>query len=362
MPEASSEERTEKATAKRRNEARKKGQVALSKEVSSVMILITALGVFYFTGSWIYFNISGVFGGIFQNISTVPIDNATDASALLLQVFGNLFSILMPILIPIVIVAIAANVAQIGFEIHSGAMQPRLSKLNPISGMKRFVSLRSLVELAKSMAKMAIVGGIAYKVVASEMQLFPSLMQKTVVDIVLFIVTVAFEIFFYVCLAMIILAALDLIYQRWQYEKSLRMTKQEVKDEKKQAEGDPKIKARIRSIQVEMAQRRMMESIPQADVVITNPTHLALAIQFDAAQMIAPRVLAKGAGFIAERIKAAAREHQVPIVEDKPLAQAMYQMVEIGDYIPVELYRAVAEILAYVYRLKGQYVAAGEGR
>jgi flagellar biosynthetic protein FlhB len=136
------------------------------------------------------------------------------------------------------------------------------------------------------------------------------------------------------------------------------MTKQEVKDERKQTEGDPKIKARIRSIQLEMAQRRMMEAIPEADVVITNPTHLALAIKFDAKEMIAPKVLAKGSGFIAERIKEIAREHNVPIVEDKPLAQTMFKMVEVGDFIPVELYRAVAEVLAYVYRLKGMYAGA----
>jgi flagellar biosynthetic protein FlhB len=161
---------------------------------------------------------------------------------------SNLFSILMPILMPIVIAAVIANVAQVGFEIHSEPMKPTLSKLNPISGMKKFVSLKPFVELAKSIVKIAIVGGIAYAVVESEMQLFPALMQKTVVDILLFIVTVAFKIFFYVCLAMIILAVLDLVYQRWQYEKSLRMTKQEVKDERKQSEGDPKIKNPFRKL------------------------------------------------------------------------------------------------------------------
>jgi flagellar biosynthetic protein FlhB len=357
MPEIPNEEKTEKATPKRRRKARQKGQVAQSKEISSVFILMTTLGVFYFAGSWIFFNIFGVFNGVFQNIATLPLNNATDASALLTQMFSILFSILMPILIPIVIAAVIANVAQVGFKIHGEAMKLSLNKLNPISGMKKFLSLKSLVELAKSIVKITIVGGIAYAVVESEMQLFPALMQKNVMDILLFIVTVAFKIFFYVCLAMIVLAVLDLVYQRWQHEKSLRMTKQEVKDERKQSEGDPKIKARIRGIQVEMAMQRMMESVPQADVVITNPTHLALAIQFDAKQMSAPRVLAKGAGFIAERIKEIAREYHVPIVEDKPLAQAMYKMVEIGDYIPVELYRAVAEILAYVYRLKGQYAA-----
>jgi flagellar biosynthetic protein FlhB len=224
--------------------------------------------------------------------------------------------------------------------------------------MKKFVSLKSLVEVAKSMLKLAFVGGIAYAVIAKDMKLFPSQIQKGVGDIFLFIAALAFKIFLFVCLALIVLAVLDYIYQRWQYEQNLKMTKQEVKDERKQTEGDPKIKARIRSMQLEIAQRRMMESVPEADVVITNPTQLAVALKFDASDMIAPRVLAKGAGFIAERIKEIARAHDVPIVEDKPLAQAMYQMVEIGDYIPVELYQAVAEILAYVYRLRGSHSMA----
>ena len=158
--------------------------------------------------------------------------------------------------------------------------------------------------------------------------------------------------------ALIILAVFDYVYQRWQYEQDLKMTKQQVKDERKQQEGDPKVKSRIRKVQLEMASRRMMEAVPEADVVITNPIHLAVALQFDATKMIAPAVVAKGAGHLAERIKDIARNHQVPVVEDKPLAQALHKMVEIGDYIPVELYRTVAEVLAYVYRLKGMYQTA----
>ena len=151
------------------------------------------------------------------------------------------------------------------------------------------------------------------------------------------------------------LAALDYVYQRWQHEQDLKMTKQEVKDEHKLTYGDPKVKARIRSVQMEMARRRMMEAVPEADVVITNPTHLAIALKFDAREMIAPRVLAKGSGHIAQRIREIAVKHQIPLVEEKPLAQALFKMVDIGEYIPVELYRAVAEVLAYVYRLKGMY-------
>ena len=358
MAEAAAQEKTEKATPRRRQDARKKGQVAQSKEISSVLILMTIMGIFYFAGSWIFYNLSGIFTGIYGNIGTLSLNNATEADLFLHTVFEYLISILIPIFLPIVAAAVVANIAQVGFEMHGQPLQPKLSKLNPISGMKKIVSLKSMVELVKSMFKIVIVGGVAYVIVEKEMHYFPSLMQQSVVDILLFIASVTFKIFFFVCLVLIFLAALDYVYQRWQHEKSLKMTKQEIKDERKQTEGDPKIKARIRSIQLEMAQRRMMEAIPEADVVITNPTHLALAIKFDAKEMIAPTVLAKGSGFIAERIKEVAREHNVPIVEDKPLAQTMFKLVEIGDFIPVELYRALAEVLAYVYRLKGQYASA----
>jgi flagellar biosynthetic protein FlhB len=358
MADAAAQDKTEKATPRRRREARKKGQVAQSKEISSVMILMTIMGVFYFAGTWILYNLTGVFTGIYENIGTLPLGNATEAGLFLRTIFEYLISILFPVFLPIMVAAVVANVAQVGFEMHARPMKPKLSKLNPISGMKKFVSLKSLVELVKSLLKIVIVGGVAYAIIDKEMHYFPSLMKHSVVDILLFIASATFKIFIYVSLVLIILAVLDYVYQRYQHEKSIKMTKQEVKDEHKQSEGDPKIKARIRSVQLEMAQRRMMEAIPEADVVITNPTHLALAVKFDAKEMTAPTVLAKGSGFMAERIKEVAREHHIPIVEDKPLAQAMFKMVEIGDYIPVELYRAVAEVLAYVYRLKGQYASA----
>jgi len=184
---------------------------------------------------------------------------------------------------------------------------------------------------------------------------FPTFVRRDTPAIWEFTHTAAFRIIFYVCLAMIVLAVLDYGYQRWQHEKALRMTKQEVKDERKQSEGDPQVKSRIRSLQRQAAYRRMMAEVPKADVVITNPTHLAIALRFDPAEMAAPRVVAKGADLLAERIRDIARANGVPLVENKPLAQALYKMAEPGDTIPVDLYRAVAEVLAYVYRLKGKH-------
>ena len=355
MPETAGQERTEKATAKKKSKARDKGQVAISKEVSSAMILLTSLGFFYFAGSWMFWNLSLVITRVFQNIDSLRFNTIDDASVFSLEVLSRILTILIPFLLPLAIVGVAANILQVGFKITTEAMAPKFSKLNPISGMKRFVSLKSFVELAKSILKLLFIGTIAYLLVKSDMEAFPLLITQEVGQILAFIARVALKICFFVCLALIVLAALDFLYQRWQHEKDLKMTKQEVKDERKQAEGDPKVKSRIRSMQLEMARRRMMEAVPEADVVITNPTHLAIAIKFSAEEMMAPVVLAKGAGHVAQRIKEIAAEHQVPLVEDKPLAQALYKMVELGDYIPAELYRAVAEVLAYVYRLKGMY-------
>jgi len=355
MPETAGQERTEKATAKKREDARKKGQVAVSKEVSSVMILLTSLGIFYFAGSWMFWSMSDLITRVYQHIGTIRLGSVTDASAFSLEVLYRLLGVLLPFLLPIALVGIISNVMQIGFKISTEAMALKLTKLNPISGMKRFVSLKSLVELGKSIIKLLFVGGIAYLVVKGDLKEFPYLVQQEVGQIIMFIAKVTFKLFFFVCLAMIVLAALDYIYQRWQYEQDLKMTKQEVKDEAKQSYGDPKVKARIRGIQLEMARRRMMDAVPDADVVITNPTHLAIALKFDAREMIAPRVVAKGAGFVAQRIRAIAEENRIAIVEEKPLAQALFKMVDIGGYIPAELYRAVAEVLAYVYRLKGIY-------
>jgi len=358
MPESSGQERTEKATPKRRQQSRKKGQVAQSREIPSVLILLTALGVFYFAGSWMFLNISGLLGGVYQELDTLRLNTVSDVSAFSVDIFQKLFSILIPFFVPILIAGLVGNIGQVGFEMHSEPLRPKLAKINPIAGLKKFVSMRSLVELGKSIMKLLIIGGISYGLIKAEMKGFPPLMQQGVGEIFLFIAQVAFKILFFVCLALIILALLDYIYQRWQFEQSIKMTKQEVKDEHKQVEGDPKVKSRIRKAQLEMAARRMMEAVPEADVVITNPVHLAVALKFEASEMVAPTVIAKGAGHIAERIKEIASEHQVPIVEDKPLAQTLFKMVEIGEFIPAELYRAVAEILAYVYRLKGMYQTA----
>ena len=360
MAETAGQERTEKATPKKREEARKKGQVAISREVSSAVVLLASLGFFYFAGSWMFWNLSEVITRVYQNIGTLRLNNIDDASVFSLEVLTRLLAILMPFLLPLAILGFAANILQVGFKISTEAIAPKLNKLNPISGMKRFVSVKSMVELAKSVAKILFIGIIAYLLVKSDMKAFPSLVHQEVGQILVFTARVSLKMCLFICLALIVLAILDFLYQQWQHQEDLKMTKQEVKDEQKQTFGDPKVKSRIRSMQLEMARRRMMEAVPEADVVITNPTHLAIALKFKAEEMIAPLVLAKGAGHIAQRIKEIAAENRIPLVEDKPLAQALYKMVELGNYIPAELYRAVAEVLAYVYRIKGIYTVGND--
>lgn len=352
MPEGGYQEKTEKATPKRRAEARKKGQVAQSRDISSVAVLFCALGFFFITGSWMFWRLSDVMRGIFQNIGTLDLQGSS-AQAFFLEISEKVFEVLMPLMLIILIAGIAANVLQFGFMFTVESLSFKLSKLNPVSGIKRLFSLKSLVELLKSLFKIVVVAGIAYLTMKGEIENIPSLINISVGEILSYLGEISFKICFFTCLALVFLAALDYAYQRWEYEKQLKMTKQEVRDELKQTEGDPAIKARIRNVQREMAQRRMMEEVPGADVVITNPTSLAIALKYDTQIMMAPRVVAKGAGVIAENIKKIAEENSIPIVEDKPLAQTLFKAVEIGEYIPVELYRAVAEILAYVYRLKG---------
>jgi flagellar biosynthetic protein FlhB len=216
------------------------------------------------------------------------------------------------------------------------------------------VSRQSLMELFKSMAKLVIVGGIAYLTIRGEMDGIRELGRMEVASIAIFILKVILKIFFRVCIVMIFLAAMDYAFQKWQFEQQLKMTKQEIKEEYKHTEGDPLIKSRIRKVQMEVARRRMMQEVPEADVVVTNPVHLAVAIKYDRAKMSAPHVIAKGAEFVAEKIKALAREHNVPVVENKELARSLYRSAEVGDEVPMDFYQAVAEVLAYVYKIKGK--------
>jgi flagellar biosynthesis protein FlhB len=345
------QEKSEPATAKKREDARKKGQVAQSREIPSVFVLLSALTVFYFAGEWMFGGLTDIMRVVFVQIEHWNM-GVESTHMLFWSLFRSVIVLLSPLLIAVAIAGVCGNVAQFGFMLTGEKLKPKLSKLNPASGIKRLLSVRSLIELVKSVFKVLIIGGIAYAVMRSEMDQIPAMIELSTYGVFSFIERVALKMGYYTCLVLIILAVLDYVFQRWQNEQDLKMTKQEVRDEHKQREGDPMVRSRIRAAQREMAMRRMMAQVPDATVVITNPTHLAIAIRFDRS-MPAPMVVAKGAGHVAARIREIAEQNKVPLVEQKPLARTLYKDVEIGQYIPADLYQAVAEILAYVYRLKG---------
>ena len=259
--------------------------------------------------------------------------------------------VVSPFFIIICIVGLIINYIQVGMRLSLQPLAPNLKKINPISGFGRIFSLRSLTELVKNILKISLVGFITYFHMRGEMVQVVKLHDITLMAGMVYVAVSIFKLVMKMCVLLIILAILDYVYQKWDFEKSMRMTKQEVKDEHKQREGDPLVRSRIRQKQREIAYQRMMAEVPKADVVITNPIHVAVALSYKAEEMHAPKVVAKGGGDIAERIKEIAKENHVPIIEDKPLAQSLFKMCEVGDYVPPNLFKAVAEILAYVYRL-----------
>jgi flagellar biosynthetic protein FlhB len=359
VAEESFQERSEQATPKRREEARKKGQVARSREIPAVSVLLTALLLFHLLGGYIYIQTSGMLRSSLAHLNT-PMNTPLTVQGMQTLLLGSVktfLAICWPFMIGLSVAALVSGYAQVGSAISSEAIKPDLKKINPLKGFGRIVSKQSLAELVKSILKIVIIGYVAYRVVKSEWIRFSLLSDQDAWQIGSYICMVCLRIALWSTLAMGALAGLDYGFQRWQHNKQLMMTRQEIKEELKQTEGDPLIKGRIKQLQRDLARRRMMEQVPKADVIVTNPTHLAVALQYEAGTA-APKVVAKGAGFVAERIREIATEHGVPIIEDKPLAQALYKMVDIGQQIPFALYAAVAEVLAYVYRLKNRRARA----
>ncbi len=353
MAEESFQEKTEQATPKKREESRRKGQVARSQELNSAVVLLSALGGLYMLGGVLFHDLASFTASTLSQSHTFEF--TTMSTRLYMIGWAKVFfGSLGPIVIVIGVAALAVSLAQVGFVVNEEALNFKFNRLDPLQGAKRIISKRSLVELVKGVLKIAIVGYISYILIAPEMSRMALLADASVGDIFHYLGYMVFRVGFYTSLVLFILAVLDYAYQRWEYNQSIRMTKQEVKEESKQTEGDPQIRMRIRSLQRENARRRMMDSVPEADVVITNPTHYAVALKYDIDTMAAPKVVAKGQNLIAQKIKEIARENRVPTVENKPLAQALFKSVEIGHDIPEDLYRAVAEVLAYVFRLKGK--------
>ena len=346
-------EKTEKATPKKRQDARKKGQVLQSKEITSALILILlfvglrifGIGMYNELSAFMKRMINGYVDGETLPTTSVLSVIFLDAVMVLIKATGPLFLIAM-------VTGIATGYAQVGFLFTTETLSFKLNKLNPLNGLKRIFSMRAFVELAKSVIKLTIICVITYSYLEKQVVNVLNLMGMDVMGIATFIATVALNLGIRISAAMIILSVFDYAYQWWEYEKNLKMSKQEVKEEYKQTEGNPEIKSKIKQKQRQISMRRMLHDVPKADVVITNPTHFAVAIKYDPEVSSAPVVIAKGQDFIALRIREVAKENSVEIVENKPLARNLYETVEIGQSIPSELYQAVAEVLAFVYSLK----------
>lgn len=345
-------EKTEEATPKRKEEARSKGQVAKSNDVNAAFIILAAFGVLNFWGSYMYQELTAlmrsIFTGIPQQQFTVP-----EIQHLFFAVGLIFFKVALPVMVAILAVSLVMNYLQVGFVFSLEPLLPDFGKINPITGFGRLFSKRSLVELAKAIVKLVIVCYFVYRFIDRSIGQIPSLMGTDLNAGLKMAAGLVADLVFQISAVMIILAGLDYLYQNWEYQQNLMMSKEEVKQEYKQTEGDPHIKGKIKERQRAMAMRRMMQEVPKASVVVTNPTHYAVALRYDKT-MAAPAVVAKGQDFIAQKIKDIAKEHRVAVVENKPLARALYAAVEVGDAVPASLYKAVAEVLAYVYRLKNR--------
>lgn len=348
--------KTESATPKRRSEERDKGNVPKSREITAVAVMLGVFGVLYLTSGHMLGGLVSVFRD-YLTASASRVNTVDGVHTLLNDLFSRGGILLLPTFAGTVFFAAASNIAQTGFLFTTEPLRPNFEKLNPVAGMKKLFSPQSLVEMVKAVVKFAFVGFIAWRVIRKEVPFLPEIIEKTPQEIILYLLRIGGSILLQCGLLLLLLAAADYAFQWWSFEKSIRMTKQEVKEEYRQQEGDPAVKARIRSIQREKARRRIMQEVPKADVVITNPTHYAVALQYERGSSEAPKVLVKGSDLMALRIREIAEESGVPVVERPPLARALYRDVDEGQEIPFELYQAVAEVLAYVYRLRGRNLA-----
>lgn len=350
---ADSGEKTEKATPRKRRKAREEGQVLQSKEITSALVLLCMFVALRVFGSYMYEGILEIFNVFFTRWQEVEEIYSVKGMVRIYSQVGIAFlKIIIPVLAVALITGLLAGYSQVGFLFTTKTLQIKLNRLNPLSGLKRIFSVRSLTELIKAVFKITVVGLIGFSYLKSEVRNILKAMDMDVVGIATYIGVTATNVAIRMCIALLALGVLDYGYQWWEYEKNLRMTKQELKEEYKQTEGNPENKSKIKQKQRQISLRRMMQSVPEADVVITNPTHYAVAIKYDIKISDAPVVLAKGQDYMALRIKEKARENGIEIVENKSLARTLYSTVEIGEKIPPDLYQAVAEVLAFVYGLK----------
>ncbi|MCX6169924.1 MAG: flagellar biosynthesis protein FlhB [Ignavibacteriales bacterium] len=352
MAENDGQEKSEQPTGKKLSDARDKGQVANSKEINSLAVFGTGLILIYLT--------KGFLGEKFSEftIETLGSLEKFDLNKTIIQTYmlkWALFfiTLLAPVLIGIVVVTLITNIAQVGFKFKTSVFMPKMERFNPFTGIKRILfSSHSFIEVAKSLAKLFMIGLFTYFIISKLIQDTSLLIQLSIEETLKFMLDAAFSMIWKIVLFFAALAAIDLTFQKFKFKKDMMMSKEEVKEEMKQSEGDPHIKARIRRQMLSMAHKRMMKDVPKADVVVTNPTHFAIAIKYEINKDNAPKIVAKGMDELAQRIKKIAVENNIPLYEDKELARALYKSAEVGYEIPTKLFKAVAQILAYIFQMK----------
>jgi flagellar biosynthesis protein FlhB len=351
--ETNNEDRTEPASAYRREEFRKQGKVAMSRELVSVAMMLIVGVAFYYSGAHLFEQFGIVTKQFFRfdKLATLGKPEIVGYTQSVVRAWAWACA---PVFAMGLFTAVASAAAQVGFYITWEPLTPNWERINPIAGFGRLVSGKNVVEAAKGLVKMAVGGWLLWKFMKGLEPVAGTLFRREVGEGMLFSAQLVSRMFLWLLSAFAVLAIADYGYQRWSLEKEMRMTRREAKDEFKLREGDPLIKSRVRSLQRRIANRRMMDDVPKADVIVTNPTHLAVALKYDPTSMGAPKVVAKGADLVAKKIREIARANRVPIVENKPLARTLFKEIDVGGSVPRELYKAVAQVLAYVYRLKGR--------
>jgi len=350
------QDKTEKPTGKRLSDSRKKGSVAKSQDLCSAISLLTGTVGLMIFGPGMVEMMNTSFVTIITHMSEIQL--TTDSLPGLLAISLKFFlQLLGPFLLTLMIFGIASHILQTGWVFADEALQPKLSNLSPLNGLKRIFSSRGAVELLKGIIKIVIVGWVGYVTVKGFIPNMIPLMDEEVGQLIAAIGHFALKLALRLTLAFAILAILDFAFQKWKYIKDLMMTKQEIKEEFRSMEGDPQIKGKIRQLQLKTSLNLMIKKIPEADVVLANPIHLAVALKYDHATMSAPQVIAKGKRKVAERIKEIARLNGIPVIEEPQLARALYKAAEVGQEVPYDLFQAVAEVLAMVYRLKNKRAA-----
>jgi len=352
MAESDGQEKTEQPTGKKLEDSRNEGQVAKSTEINSFAVFSTGLFTLFLSQKAIGNNIYNFSYSIFGSLDNLSISRDT-VQMYFIKWALFLFQAILPVLLSICVVSIVASVSQVGLKFSWKVIKPKASKFNVLANAKNLLfSSRSLIEILKAIVKLAIVALLSYSVIEKLVVESMDLAELSVGEIAKFMIEACYALVWRISLVYTVFAAADYLYQRYKHNQDLMMTKQEIKEEYKQSEGDPLVKAKIKKIQIAASRRRMMQDVPTADVVITNPTHFAVALRYDMDRDNAPKVVAKGVDAVAQRIKKIAVENNVPLHEDRELARALFKQCEIGDTIPSQLFKAVAQILAYIFNIR----------